>query len=178
MTPFELSAGKWPKTTTLSFFLLAACGWNRPTTGEGRLHVISEIEVRKSTADDVLELIEELRPSWLLGGVLRDPSDPSETGGPRVLINDVPPRPLFTLQFMSLENVREIRYLTRVSAANRYSVGASTDVILVLTHPKVGPDSIRPDTGSAPATDPGSNPKAKAFPLEALLLATQEYHHD
>ena len=170
----------WHQTATRSFVLLwlAGCAGNRPITGEGGLHVISEIEVRKSTADDVLELIEDLRPSWLFGGVLRDPSDPSETGGPRVLINDVPPRPLFTLQFVSLENVREIHYLTRASAANRYSVGASTDVILVLTHPKVGPDSIRPDTGNARASDPSSNPIAEAFPLEALRLETSENHHD
>ena len=170
----------WHQTATRSFVLLwlAGCAGNRPITGEGGLHVISEIEVRKSTADDVLELIEELRPSWLFGGVLRDPSDPSETGGPRVLINDVPPKPLFTLQFMSLENVREVHYLTRASAANRYSVGASTDVILVLTQPKVGPDSIRPDTGIARPIDPDPTHSEEALPLQGLFIATSENHHD
>jgi hypothetical protein len=57
-------------------------------------------------------------------------------------------RPLLTLQFMSLENVREIRYLTGTSAEIRYRVRVPEGLIVVLTYPMVGSgDPIRPDTG-------------------------------
>lgn len=139
-------------TAALLLLLLATgCARNRFGPGEGGLRSISEVEIRKSGADDVLELIQDLRPSWLMGGSVLDPTDPTETGGPGVLINDVPMRPLLTLQFMSVENVREVRYLTGTSAEIRYRVRVPEGLIVVLTYANVGPgDSIRPDTGRAP----------------------------
>jgi hypothetical protein len=158
----------------LLLLLSAACVRNQPLTGRGGLRAISEVEVRKSDADDVLELIQKIRPSWLMGGTLEDPSDPWESTGIQVLINDLPPRPLFTLQFMSLQNVREIHYLTRTSAETRYRVGAPNGLILVLTYPTVGPgDSIRPDTGEAHLLK-----KIPSLLNESFLPMILEAHHD
>lgn len=134
---------------TLLFSLIqAGCARRQPLTGPGGLRAISEVEIRKSDAEDLLELIEALRPSWLLGTMVQDPSDPLESGGPKVLVNGLPPRPLFTLQFMSPGNVREIHYLTRTAAETRFRVGSPEGLILVLTYPAVIPsDTTQPDTG-------------------------------
>ena len=154
--------------------LLAACVRNQPLTGRGGLRAISEVEIRKSDADDVLELIQKTRPSWLMGGTLQDPSDPWEFTGIQVLINDLPSRPLFTLQFMSLKNVREIHYLTRTSAETRYRVGAPYGLILVLTYPTVGSgDSIRPDTGGVRRLK-----NTSSLPNESFLPTILEAYHD
>ncbi len=114
--------------------------------------MITEAEIQASDADDVLELIQQLRPAWLVGSVLGDPSDPTQNRGPSVLINDIPPKPLFSLQFLSLENIKEIRFLTRTTAETRFRVGARDGLILVLTHSGVLPeDTLPPDTGAATA---------------------------
>jgi len=106
-------------------------------------------EISAATEDNLLDLIERIRPSWVFFHDLRDPGDPSETAGPLVMINDVPPRPLFTLQYISLEGVQEIRYLTRTYALTRYRVNAPAGVILVITPSFVGPGTEnKPDTGN------------------------------
>jgi hypothetical protein len=107
-------------------------------------------EIADSSADDLLELIGQLRPSWLLGSDLRDPSDPEERGGPAVLVNGVPPRPLFTLQFMPLAGVEEIRYLTAQEAELRYRVRSPAGAIFVKTRDPVGPGAGASDS---PARD-------------------------
>ena len=141
-----------PHSSALVFSLLllplAGCIRGKPVTGAGGIRAITEEEIRESGARDALELIQEIRPGWLAGSLLRDPSNPTERGGPTVLINDIPPKPLFSLQFLPLENIREIQYLTRTYAETRFRVLAQDGLILVLTHPPVNPgDSIPPDTG-------------------------------
>ncbi len=145
--------------TSVLLLLLAACAGSPPLLDRGGLRAISEVEIRKSDAEDLLELIQEIRPSWLMEGMISDPGDPWETGGAQVLINDIPPRPLFTLQFMSLANVREIHYLTRTSAETRYRVRTPAGLILVLTYSLVGAgDSVAPDTGWARHRPAARNP--------------------
>lgn len=107
-------------------------------------------EIRGAGEDNLLALIERIRPSWVYFHDLRDPSDPSETAGPLVMINDVPPRPLFTLQYIPLEGVQEVRYLTYTYALNRYRVNSPAGVILVIIPDLVGPGAeAKPDTGRA-----------------------------
>jgi hypothetical protein len=174
--PIQLRLMVRPHLIAMSVLLvlLAACVRNQPLTGRGGLRAVSEVEIRKSDADDVLELIQKIRPSWLMGGMLDDPSDPWEASGTQVLINDLPPRPLFTLQFMPLKNVREIHYLTRTSAETRYRVGAPNGLILVVTYPTVGPgDSIRPDTGGARRLK-----NTSSRPNESFLPLILEAHDD
>jgi hypothetical protein len=159
-------------------FLLstAGCAKKGPNTGRGGASVIDQTEIRASDADDVLELIQQLRPAWLLMGTRRDPSDPTEEGGPVVLVNDVPPpaRPLYSLQFMSLENIREIRLLTRTHAHTRYRVGAPDGAILILTNTRMNPgDTVPPDTGRVQFSSSSSN---QWDPLS--LTGASEVSHD
>jgi hypothetical protein len=165
---------RWPGTVlAFSAFLflgvgsliVTGCASNQPVTGGGGIRAITEEEIQASDADDVLELIQQLRPAWLAGSVLGDPSNPAQTGGPSVLINDIPPKPLFSLQFLSLENVKEIHYLTRTAAETRFRVGATHGLILVLTHSRVvSKDTIPPNTGavSSPSREHPPKPKAGA----------------
>jgi len=127
---------------------LAGCALTTGSRGQGGMRDIQIDEIRSTRASNVMDLIEKVRPGWLYFHELRDPSDPSETRGPMVMINDVPPRPLFTLQYLSLENVAEIRYLTRSYAMQRYRVNSPAGVILVISPPLVGPGAeTQPDTG-------------------------------
>ena len=141
----------WSATRPLvlmAILAMAGCALGSGTGGRGGMRDIQIDEIRSTRADNVMDLIEEVRPGWLYFHDLRDPSDPSETQGPMVMINDVPPRPLFTLQYLSLENVTEIRYLTRTYALQRYRVNSPAGVILVISPPLVGPGpETKPDTG-------------------------------
>lgn len=128
-----------------------ACGPGKPVVGkDGSAWIIGVEEIRESGAEDVLELIRDARPAWLIRSPLRDPSDPTERSGLLVLVNDVPPQPLHTLQFMPLEGIREIRYLTPTFAETHYRVRSSAGVILVLRPPPTGggrdtePDTTHP----------------------------------
>ena len=149
--------GKRPLQKSLSIPLLwvcllvaAGCAGHGPVTGGGGIRVITRAEMDASDADHVLELIQRLRPAWLAGSVLGDPSDPANSGGPSVLINDIPPKPLYSLQFLTLQNIKEVRYLTRTTAETRFRVGARHGLILVLTQGEVMPqDTLPPDTGAA-----------------------------
>ncbi|MFC1660156.1 hypothetical protein ACFL3S_01645 [Gemmatimonadota bacterium] len=134
--------------SALGAIAVTACAAVGPVTGSGGLRAIQIDEIGESSAEDLLELIENLRPSWLLGSDIRDPSDPEERGGPVVLVNDVPPRPLFTLQFMPLAGVEEIRYLTSNEAELRYRVRTPAGAILVKTRTPVGP-GVGPSEGTA-----------------------------
>ena len=142
-----------PRNAVRAVLFLALLPWggcilSRPIGGQGGMRDIQIDEIRASEEDNVMDLIERVRPSWLYFHDLRDPGDPSETAGPLVMINDVPPRPLFTLQFISLEDLTEIRYLTATYALNRYRVNSPAGVILVITRPMVGPgEEVKPDTG-------------------------------
>jgi hypothetical protein len=154
--------------------ILAGCAGTSPATGSGGIRVITEAEIRASDADDVLELIQELRPAWLAGSVLGDPSNPARSDGPSVLINDIPPRPLFSLQFLPLEDIREVRFLTRTFAETRFRVGARDGLILVLTRSKVIPqDTLPPDTGAA-AGDAGETGEQQ----EGDSFSVWEFLHD
>jgi len=125
-----------------------ACILPRATGGKGGMRDIQIDEIRAAHEDNVLDLIERVRPGWVYFHEIRDPEDPHETDGPLVLINDVPPHPLFTLKYFPLENVQEIRYLTASYALSRYRVRSPAGVILVVTGPLVGPDpQVKPDTG-------------------------------
>ncbi len=114
---------------------LSGCASQGPIVGQGGMRSIQVDEILGSGADDVLELIEELRPSWLLGAPIRDPSDPQATATPLVIINNVPAQPLFSLQFVGLDGVKEIRFLTATSARTRYRVNAPYGLIVVIRPP-------------------------------------------
>jgi hypothetical protein len=129
---------------------LTGCVLSRPTGGKGGMRDIQLDEIRPAREDNVLDLIERIRPSWVYFHDLRDPEDPQETAGPLVMINDLPPHPLFTLQYFPLDNVQEIRYLTASYALHRYRVNSPAGVILVVTRLLVGPEAeVKPDTGRA-----------------------------
>jgi hypothetical protein len=132
---------------------LAGCALTPGTQGGGMRDITTE-EIQASQADNLMDLIEKIRPGWLYFHNLRDPRDAHENQGPLVMINDVPPRPLFTLQYLTLENVTAIRYLTGTYALNRYRVDSPSGVILVISPPMVGPDpKIPPDTGRVSGSD-------------------------
>jgi len=134
--------------TLVGALFLAGCALTPGSRGQGGMRDIQIDEIRSTQATNAMDLIEKVRPGWLYFHDLRDPSDPSETAGPLVMINDLPPRPLYSLQFLSLENVTEIRYLTRSYAMQRYRVSSPAGVILVISPPLVGPGpETPPDTG-------------------------------
>ncbi len=136
-----------PTPLILALPFVAGCALTAAGEGGG-MRDIQIDEIRGAEDDNLMALIERVRPSWLYFHDLRDPADPDETEGPLVLINDVPPRPLFTLQYLPLENVREVQYLTSQFALTRYRVESPGGVILVRTHALVGPGGEpKPDTG-------------------------------
>lgn len=119
--------------------VVTSCAARKPVTGAGGTRAILADEIGGSTADDVLALVRDLRPAWLVGPNVRDPSDPWESGGPVVLVNGIPPRPLHTLQFMSVEGVQEVHFLTARDVEIQYRVRSPSGAILVKTRSPGGP---------------------------------------
>jgi hypothetical protein len=144
----------------MAAFVVTGCALTPGPRGGGMRDIQAD-EIQASDADNLMDLIEEIRPGWVYFHDLRDPRDPSEREGPLVMINEVPARPLYTLQYIPLENIREVRYLTRTNALNRYRVNAPAGVILVISPPMVGPNpEIPPDTGRVYWSDPAPTVEA------------------
>jgi len=163
-------------SVSVLLLLVAGCAKKGPVTGQGGVSVIDQAEIEATDARHVLELIQRVRPAWLLMGTRRNPSDPFEEGGPIVLVNSYPPppRPLFSLQYMSLENIREIRYLTRTRTETWYRVRAPAGAILILTTTQVIPeDTVPQDTGRANPRISSSNRGEPSLPTGA-----SEANHD
>jgi hypothetical protein len=152
----------------------AGCALTRPMGGRGGMRDIQLDEIQESSEDNVLDLIERVRPGWIHFHDLRDPADPGETEGPLVMINDIPPHPLFTLDYFPLDDVREIQYLTASYALQRYRVDSPAGVILVITEPPVGPDAkLEPDTGRVFLEDgPGFFPEPLVRIAPSLIRRT------
>jgi len=132
----------------LALLFWAGCFFTGARGGSGGMRDIQLDEIRASQEDNLLALIERIRPSWVYFHELRDPADPEETAGPLVIVNDVPAQPLFTLQYIPLEQVIEVRYLTASFARQRYRIESPAGVILVITPSRVGPgEEVKPDTG-------------------------------
>jgi hypothetical protein len=98
-------------------------------------------EIEGHPAQDVLALIRDLRPAWLASTSVRDPSDPWESGGPVVLVDGVPPRPLHTLQFLPLDGVEEIRFLTAHDSELRFRIRSPAGAIHIKTRSPGGADT-------------------------------------
>lgn len=119
--------------------VVTSCATGKPVTGAGGTRAILADEIGGSTAEDVLALVRDLRPAWLVSLNVRDPSDPWESGGPVVLVNGIPPRPLHTLQFMPVEGVQEVHFLSARDVEIQYRVRSPSGAILIKTRSSGGP---------------------------------------
>lgn len=131
--PFLSSSTVGLTLPILASLPLVSCAVGSPVTGAGGTRAILADEIEGHPARDVLGLVRDLRPAWLVNPNVQDPSDPWESGGPVVLVNGIPPKPLHTLQFMSLAGVEEIRFLTARDVEIRYRVRSPAGAIFIKT---------------------------------------------
>lgn len=113
---------------------LAACGpaaggasarSGAPTSGGSRL--IAEAEIDGHAATNLLELVQQLRPSWVQRRALA-----GGQGYPTVYLGSQPLGSIDRLREVPTHNVREVRYLNGPEASSRFGAGVPYGVIQVI----------------------------------------------
>ncbi|HLM66881.1 MAG TPA: hypothetical protein VK358_05095 [Longimicrobium sp.] len=105
---------------------MAACGApaGGAPVGGGSSRVISEAEITQNTAANVLDLVQQLRPSWL---------QPRAGGGfPTVYVGSQALGPVERLRELATDNVREVRWMNGPEASSRFGAGVPYGVIQVI----------------------------------------------
>lgn len=109
--------------------MTAACGpatGGEPVAGGGS-RVISEAEIQQSTAPNMLELVQQLRPSWI-----QPRSVALGRGTPTVYVGTQALGQAERLREVDTRNVREVRYLNGPEASSRFGAGVPYGVIQVI----------------------------------------------
>jgi hypothetical protein len=103
----------------------AAGGGARTASGGAR--VIGEADIDGSTASNLLELVQQLRPSWL-----QQRSFVGGQGYPTVYLGTQPLGSVERLREVPTHNVREVRFLNGPEASSRFGARVPYGVIQVL----------------------------------------------
>ncbi len=114
---------------------LAACGpaasaggaegVSGATAASGGSRVIVEAQIEASSASNLLELVQQLRPSWL-----QQRSAPTP-GYPTVYLGSQPLGSVDRLREIPTHNVREVRFLNGPEASSRFGARVPYGVIQV-----------------------------------------------
>lgn len=102
-----------------------SAGVEQMATGGSR--VISEAEIERSSAANVLELVQQLRPSWIQARAVA-----TERGYPTVYVGPQALGPVERLREIGTDNVREVRYMNGPEASSRFGGGVPYGVIQVI----------------------------------------------
>jgi len=115
----------------LIFLVLIGCasggGTSRPTTSHNR-NLISEAEIRESHAQDVYQLVRELRAFWLSTRGVTSVRDPMPV---MVYIDGVRAGSTERLRDLQPKDVSELRYLSSTEATQMYGTNHPSGAILV-----------------------------------------------
>lgn len=120
-------------TNLLLLLTLAACASATSSPGSASPDIITRAEIEASRADNVYELIQQLRPRFLRTRGVSSMSDPS-AGHPVVYVNEVRHGGLETLRSILVSQVDEIRYISASDATTRWGTGHTAGVIQVLVN--------------------------------------------
>lgn len=117
-------------THVLLLLTLVACGTTSPSRRSASSDIITREEIEASRADNVYELLQQVRPRFLRSRGVHSMSDPS-AGYPVVYINDVRHGGLQTLRSILVRQVEEVRYISASDATTRWGTGHTAGVIQV-----------------------------------------------
>jgi len=123
--------------TVLAFSLVVgfgACAGGGTGTGpaSGNRDVISLSEIQESQAGTALDVVQQLRPRWLM----RNRGERTIEGSlaiPAVILNDLPPRSLDFLREIPRDVLLEIRIISPREATFLYGTGYTAGIIKVTT---------------------------------------------
>lgn len=104
-----------------------ASGDGGGTVARGNARVITETEIQESSAPNLLELVQQLRPSWVQQRAVA-----SGRGYPTVFQGSQALGSIDRLREIGTTNVREVRYLTGPEASSRFGAGVPYGVIQVI----------------------------------------------
>ncbi len=97
------------------------------TASSGGSRVIAQADIDGNTASNVLELVQQLRPSWL-----QQRSFVGGQGYPTVYLGTQPLGSVERLREVPTHNVREVRFLNGPEASSRFGARVPYGVIQVL----------------------------------------------
>ena len=109
--------------------VVTACG---PAVGGGTVarggsRLISEAEIQQATAPNMLELVQQLRPSWIQPRAVAN-----SRGFPTVYVGSQELGPVERLREIGTDNVREVRFMNGPEASSRFGAGVPYGVIQVI----------------------------------------------
>ena len=102
-----------------------------PTPGTGDVIGLPEIQV--SEAATAHDLVQELRPRWLIQNRGQRSFDEGAQDAPRVILDDIPQPSLDYLREIPRDVIQEIRMISPREATFLYGTGFSAGIIKVTT---------------------------------------------
>jgi hypothetical protein len=106
-------------------------------SGGRRSNVITAEEIASVTASNAYEVVQRLRSQWLVTrgvATTRDPSvEGTPSGGIVVYLDGVRMGGVEALRDISVEQIRELRFIDAKDATTRYGTGHTSGVIEVYT---------------------------------------------
>lgn len=116
--------------------LMAACASASPGSAGGNVNVITSAQLAELQDMTAMEAIRRLRPQWLRRRTLPGPVR-GATGDdmyPEVHVDGSRQLDMEVLQSISVQQVREMRFVPGTEATTRFGTGYTNGVILVETH--------------------------------------------
>jgi len=113
---------------------LSGCATGAPPGSATRdQEVITAAEIAESRAQTAMDLIQQLRPRWMIRNRGERTFVESAYDYPRVVVDDLPPREFDFLREISREVLVEIRFLNPRDATLLYGTGNTQGIIRVTT---------------------------------------------
>ncbi|RMF61978.1 MAG: hypothetical protein D6743_12785 [Calditrichaeota bacterium] len=113
--------------------IFLGCGTSNTTTHRSSRYVITVDDIAGTSATNGLELIQQLRPEWLLQSERRGVKSISVENAtePVVYVNESRYGDVASLRTLSINNIREIKYMKAREATTRFGTGHTGGAILV-----------------------------------------------
>ena len=116
--------------------IFAACSAGGSTSGPapgGNREIIGLAEIQASEAGTAHDLVQELRPRWLIQNRGQRSFDEGAQDAPRVILDDIPQPSLDYLREIPRDVIQEIRMISPREATFLYGTGFSAGIIKVTT---------------------------------------------
>jgi hypothetical protein len=129
-------SGSWKRVALVSLaapLLACATGRGQGSGVQRDSNVITLAEIEATVAETAFQIVQQLRPRWMIRNRGQRSFAVSAADYARVIVDDMPPREFDFLREIRRENITEIRYLSPSEATLLYGSGYNEGVIKVKT---------------------------------------------
>jgi hypothetical protein len=122
-----------PALIVLTPTLLLACGGSTPPgiTTPKDTNVITLEEIQASQAPTAYDIIQQLRPRWMVRNRGQRTFAETDDDYAKVVVDDLPPREFDFLSQISRDSIQELRFLDAREATYLYGTGYTAGIVKV-----------------------------------------------